>query len=88
MIPTLLYFSLFLCGYRLILNSLKDVTANILRCPGGYDPMSPVRSSSDSDSGANFRGYCAAVLAAAGCGNFLASFLRPPYEIVKQRLQV
>ena len=32
-------------------------------------------------------GKCAAVLTAAGLGNFVASFLRPPYEILKQRLQ-
>mmetsp|Transcript_13965 Transcript_13965/g.33096 ORF Transcript_13965/g.33096 Transcript_13965/m.33096 type:complete len:345 (+) Transcript_13965:896-1930(+) len=39
------------------------------------------------DSSSDFRWRCAVVLCAAGIGNFIASFLRPPYEMVKQRLQ-
>jgi solute carrier family 25 S-adenosylmethionine transporter 26 len=33
------------------------------------------------------QGKCSAILCAAGLGNFVASLLRPPYEILKQRLQ-
>jgi hypothetical protein len=40
------------------------------------------------DSGEeSFSGKCNAILFAAAIGNFVASFLRPPYEILKQRLQ-
>jgi solute carrier family 25 S-adenosylmethionine transporter 26 len=46
-----------------------------------------VPSSSSSSSSSALRGKCAAILCAAGLGNLVASFLRPPYEILKQRQQ-
>lgn len=51
-------------------------------------PVSSSLSSSPSLSFSPFWPYAGSVLLAAACGNFVASFARSPYEIVKQRLQV